>query len=534
VSAGSFTLASVVDRPEPQSLTPDVVGNCIAPGLMHMTILSHIRAFCRYQRRTQEREHSMRNATYSACSDRYQSPPIRTSQVLSKIFDRRTSRHINRHLAVIAILLITTTHSALATAAGNSSGQQHLSKQQLSHQLKKAIRQADAEGLKAFKLPLSHQLRKIPQDPRNKLTAAKVKLGKLLFHETALGLNPQDSALVGTYSCASCHHVAAGFKSGIPQGLGEGGSGFAKNGQSRVIANPHKAKNKFTADFQPIASPTILNTAYQETMLWNGSFGNSDGSVNNAVDPDKVNNAGPEKVFVNKFGFAGLESQAIAGTKVHRMRMRDSIIDEHGRYKRLFQQAFPRGVDGIRGDSEVDEKWLGAALAIAAYERTVLANRAPFQQWLRGNKNAMSKQQLRGGVLFFGEAGCVGCHTGPALSSKTGAEEHEIFFNVGFDQLYNLKDSPILGHGASFSTVRQVIEYKNRAKPQKKGVRRTLSDQFVKLHLTDNEIDDLVAFVEDALYDKRLSRYVPIAKQPAKLTLITQAPRLSVKCHTER
>lgn len=488
----------------------------------------------------------MRNATYSACSDRYQSPPIRTSQVLSKIFDRRTSRHINRHLAVIAILLITTTHSALATAAGNSSGQQHLSKQQLSHQLKKAIRQADAEGLKAFKLPLSHQLRKIPQDPRNKLTAAKVKLGKLLFHETALGLNPQDSALVGTYSCASCHHVAAGFKSGIPQGLGEGGSGFAKNGQSRVIANPHKAKNKFTADFQPIASPTILNTAYQETMLWNGSFGNSDGSVNNTVDPDKVNNAGPEKVFVNKFGFAGLESQAIAGTKVHRMRMRDSIIDEHGRYKRLFQQAFPRGVDGIRDDSEVDEKWLGAALAIAAYERTVLANRAPFQQWLRGNKNAMSKQQLRGGVLFFGEAGCVGCHTGPALSSKTGAEEHEIFFNVGFDdlnpsdprvhgaidnatkkgrggftgrakdmfkfkipQLYNLKDSPILGHGASFSTVRQVIEYKNRAKPQKKGVRRTLSDQFVKLHLTDNEIDDLVAFVEDALYDKRLSRYVP-------------------------
>jgi cytochrome c peroxidase len=435
---------------------------------------------------------------------------------------------------------------ALPFTAELQAAEKGQTRQQLSKALKKAIVQhSDGKGLKAFKLPYSHQFKKIPQDPNNKITAAKVVLGKLLFHETELGLNPQDEDFNGTYSCASCHHAAAGFKAGIPQGLGEGGVGFGNNGEGRRIANSHTPGSTFTADFQPIASPTILNSAYQNVMLWNGSFGNSAGGINDTVDTDAVQQAGPPGVAANAFRLSGLETQAIAGTKVHRLKMAGSILESHPRYKRLFRKAFPRGVEGIPANSEVDETWLGAALAIAAYERTVLANKAPFQRWLYGNHNAMSRKELRGGILFFGKAQCVECHTGPALSSKPHAGEDSVFFNIGFEhldssdplvhgtidtdtrrgrggftgrlndrykfkipQLYNLKNTNILGHGASFTSVRDVIVYKNNAVPQS-GETMNLATEFRKLNLSETEIDDLTAFVENALYDKRLFRYVP-------------------------
>lgn len=41
-----------------------------------------------------------------------------------------------------------------------------------------------------------------------------------------------------------------------------------------------------------------------------------------------------------------------------------------------------------------------ASLAIAAYERTILSNKAPFQTWLRGEQNAMTLNELRGALFF--------------------------------------------------------------------------------------------------------------------------------------
>jgi cytochrome c peroxidase len=70
-----------------------------------------------------------------------------------------------------------------------------------------------------------------------------------------------------TYSCASCHHVDAGFQSGLKQGIGEGGLGFGVHGEGR-IKNAMYPESEL--DVQPIRTPTTLNVAYQEVMLWNG------------------------------------------------------------------------------------------------------------------------------------------------------------------------------------------------------------------------------------------------------------------------
>ena len=102
-------------------------------------------------------------------------------------------------------------------------------------QLLAALEEAsNGQGVEYFILPASDDYDNIPQDPLNPITPAKVELGKLLFHETALGTDPLQIETANTYSCASCHHASAGFQAGVRQGLGEGGIGFGVNGEARL------------------------------------------------------------------------------------------------------------------------------------------------------------------------------------------------------------------------------------------------------------------------------------------------------------
>ena len=395
-------------------------------------------------------------------------------------------------------------------------------------------------GLDAFTLPDSDDYARIPQDPRNPITDAKVRLGRLLFHDTGFALNGV-SGDAGSWSCATCHNAAAGFKSGTRQGIGEGGVGFGANGSGRLLAAgfdpnaPANATNK--PDLQPLASPTILNSAWQDVMLWNGQFGNAPGSVNAGVDPGRLLSAGTPKA-INGLHLSGLETQAIAGSGVHRLSFENSPLQENFEYRVLYAAAYGTG----SGDVTVD-----AGKAMAAFERTVIANRAPFQRWLRGERHALDDQALRGAELFFGEAGCIDCHRGPALSSEPGAAADQLFFALGFDDLdrddaliagpitdadrrgrggftggtledyrfkipplYNLTDANVFGHGASFGSVREVIEYKRAGVAQNPRVPpEALDVRFRPLSLSDADVDALVAFLEEGLSDPDLDRYEP-------------------------
>lgn len=397
----------------------------------------------------------------------------------------------------------------------------------LDEQLEQALLSLSGdEGLGFFRLPSPDALNDIPQDPLNPLSAGKVALGQLLYHETGMALKPKSVAGVNTYSCASCHFASAGFQAGRHQGIGEGGEGFGLNGEGR---RRDPAYSVIDMDVQPIRSPSTLNSAFQIVMLWNGQFG--------AKGP----NAGTEyawlpgtKPEVNHLGFHGLESQAIAGLDVHRQFAVRDVIEDLG-YKAMFDQAFP--------DMPEEERYspITTGLAIAAYERTLLATEAPFQRWLRGEKEVMSDVEKEGAILFFGKAGCGSCHTGPALNSMafyalgmndlfdcpeetfqtavdsptdlgrggfTGRPEEVYQFKV--PQLYNLKDSPFYGHGASFRSLRDVVEYKNLAIPENPDVPPgRLAEAFHPLGLTESEAEAITAFMENALYDPNLKRYEP-------------------------
>jgi cytochrome c peroxidase len=62
--------------------------------------------------------------------------------------------------------------------------------------------------------------------------------------------------------------------------------------------------------------------------------------------------------------------------------------------------------------------------AIATFERTLIADNTPLDAYLRGDKSALSDEQLRGKKLFEGKANCIECHNGPLATD-------ERYYNVG-------------------------------------------------------------------------------------------------------
>jgi len=420
-----------------------------------------------------------------------------------------------------AFAIVLTLSSCQKDEAGNNSNE-------LNAELDQLVSNSAADGKSAFLLPRSDDFASIPQDPKNPITAEKVELGKLLYHDPSFGANATKEIGMETYSCASCHFAEGGFAARKAQGIGEGGLGTSDVGRERSKSPFYPIAD---IDVQPIKSPSTLNVAYQKLMLWNGQFG----GVDSNLDYTSEFTAGTPKE-TNNLGFEGTETQAIAGLGVHRLIINDTLVEQLG-YKQYFDDAF--------GDLPAAERYtnLAGALAIAAYERTLLPNEAPFQKWLRGNSNALTPKQLEGAQLFFGEGKCTDCHAGPALNKmefaaigmkdlyqssertfRTDAENvenkgrggftkrAEDMFKFKIPQLYNLHDSPFYGHGASFTNLFDLIKYKSIANPENENVPLSQIDpRFTPLGLSEDEIDALTEFIAFGLRDDNLQRYVPTA-----------------------
>jgi cytochrome c peroxidase len=92
--------------------------------------------------------------------------------------------------------------------------------------------------------------------------------------------------------------------------------------------------------------------------------------------------------------------------------------------------------------------------------------------------------------------------------SFTGAASDMYKFKV--PQLYNIKEAGFYGHGGNFTSVKAVVEYKNAGVSQNSKVPSSqLAAEFVPLHLSAEEVNQLVNFIEKSLRDPRLDRYVP-------------------------
>ena len=170
-------------------------------------------------------------------------------------------------------------------------------------------------------------------------------------------------------------------------------------------------------------------------------------------------------------------------------------------YQPYFQKAF--------GDPKVTMTRM--AQAIASYERSVVAGGSPYDRWAAGDRRAMGASAVRGMELFQGKANCQVCHAGFNFTDESfhnlgvgmdrpkpdlgRYEQTKVDTDRGAFKTPTLRNVALTApymHDGSEGTLHQVVDFYNKG-----GVRNPqLSKEVKPLNLADEEIDDLITFLE--------------------------------------
>jgi cytochrome c peroxidase len=285
----------------------------------------------------------------------------------------------------------------------------------------------------------------------NHSTPEKIELGRLLFYDPILSL---DRAV----ACATCHSEVWGMSDGLPQSVGIGGEGPTGPGRTGPNVTRRNAQ-------------TLWNVAYRAPVFWDGRS-------------------------------PSLEEQVLAplGEPIELGRDPLEIASELGNfdgYVTRFAAAFP-------GEPITP---LNITRAIAAFERTIVSSRAPYDHYVRGDAGALSEATIAG-MFLFGEAGCASCHTPPLFESEIYADRGIAGgddlgrFEVSGDPtdrgkfrvptLRNVRDSEPYFHDGSVQTLDAAVRHE---------VGRSVLDKSSRA-LSDAEIALVVRFLDKALTDQ--------------------------------
>jgi cytochrome c peroxidase len=132
----------------------------------------------------------------------------------------------------------------------------------------------------------------------------------------------------------------------------------------------------------PINAPTVLNSSLNVAQFWDGRAS------------DLMAQAGGPIANPGEMGF----SHTLA------VGMLQSIPGYVAEFKKAF------------GNDTVDiEK---VTKAIAAFEETLVTPNSRFDKYLKGDKKAITKDELAGYQLFK-DTGCIACHNGPAVGGNS-------------------------------------------------------------------------------------------------------------------
>ncbi len=345
-----------------------------------------------------------------------------------------------------------------------------------------------AAGGLALAEPLG--LPKLPVPADNPQSPEKIALGDKLFHDARFSID-------GTVSCSTCHNDKKAFT----------------DSPLRVSEGHHKLTGTRNA-------PTIINAAYFTSQFWDGrSPSLEDQSQHPMVNPVEMGLPDHEPVL--------------------------KIVREDPAYVDAFKKAF--------GKSGKDVTMEEVKKAIASFERTVISGDSPFDKWYFGSdRNAISDQAKRGFDVFVNQGRCISCHV---VEQTQALFTDNRFHNIGvginkiqadvprlaaeflkakaagasvdktvladskvsdlgrfavtnsFDEIGAFKTSTLRNiamtapymHDGSLKTLKDVVKHYNeggRSPGDPTPVNPYLSGGIRPLNLTDQQIDDLVAFME--------------------------------------
>jgi len=329
----------------------------------------------------------------------------------------------------------------------------------------------------------------VPVPENNPQTPAKIALGDKLFHDTRF-------STTGEVSCATCHVREKGFTDS-PLRVSEG-------------------IDKLTGTRN---APTVLNAAYMTSMFWDGR---SPDLEDQALHP-----------FLNPVEMGLEDHEPIL-----------AIVRSDPEYVKAFTEVF--------GKSGGEVTMTEVTRAIAAFERTQSYGDTPFDRYYFGrDEDALSDAQKRGFDIFVNQGRCVSCHRVeqtqalftdnrfhnigvginsiqadvPALATEfvrarytlsevdvkvlTNPKTSELgrfaisgdFDDLGAFKTPTLRNVAVTApymHDGSLATLRDVVVHYNNGGVTNAGdhVNDFLSGGIRPLELDDQQIDDLVAFME--------------------------------------
>ncbi len=236
-------------------------------------------------------------------------------------------------------------------------------------------------SLYAWDLPDGYPNPQVPTN--NRMTDAKVELGRWLFYDTRLSGNK-------TMSCGTCHIQALAFTDGRPRSIGSTGA------------------------LHPRSSMSLVNTAYSSRLTWANPL------LDRLEDQALTPLLGDDPI---EMGMAGHEAEIAA------------LLESDRNYRELAMTAFPSDKNPY--------SLLNAVRSIAAFVRSIVSYNAPYDRYLAGDTTALSSSATSGMELFFSERlECFHCHGGFNFTDNTTHANTDVA-QVGFHNngLYNIDDS---------------------------------------------------------------------------------------------
>jgi cytochrome c peroxidase len=224
-------------------------------------------------------------------------------------------------------------------------------------------------------------------------------------------------------------------------------------------------------------SPSIVNNGYNTVFFWDGRA-------------------------------RSLEEQAaMVITNPNEMHMTPALVEQTLNNIPVYQKKFKEtyNIDMI------DFKHVTQALA--TFERTLnTKNQSPFDQFLQGNKNALSDPAVRGMHVFRTQARCMNCHNGANFTDNkfhnlsltyAGSEKEDLGrFNItkdpsdwGVFKTPTLRNSAVTApymHNGVFGTITKLLSLYNDGMH---GKDQNKSPLLHALNLGDEELLDLEAFI---------------------------------------
>jgi cytochrome c peroxidase len=161
-------------------------------------------------------------------------------------------------------------------------------------------------------------------------------------------------------SCNTCHNVGLGGVDILETSVGHGWQRGPRN------------------------SPTVFNAVFNMAQFW-------DGRAEDLAEQAK----GPIQ--------AAVEMNSTPERAVATLRSIPQYVD-------AFNAAFPDETDAVTFDN--------LALAIEAFEATLITPGAPFDRFLEGDAGALTETEQEGLALFI-QAGCASCHRGINLGGQS-------------------------------------------------------------------------------------------------------------------